>query len=135
MPEELTGREYEALASFRHALRVFVRFSEEQARSAGLTPNQHQLLLAIRGHPGTRAPSTSELAERLQLRNHSVVELLSRAETAGLVRRQRDPDDRRRQLIELTDEGAALLAQLSAVHRDELRRFRRELRALLDELR
>ena len=134
MQAELTDREYEALAGFRHALRVFLRFSEEQARLAGLTPNQHQLLLAIRGHPGSLPPSTSDLAERLQLRNHSVVELLARAEAAGLISRRKDPDDRRRQLVELTDAGAALLAQLSSVHRDELRRFRAELHALLDEL-
>lgn len=132
---DLTDKEYEALAGFRYALRRFLRFSEEQAREAGLTPNQHQLLLAVRGHPGPGAPSATDLAERLQLRNHSVVELLDRAEAAGLVRRDKDPDDRRRQLVTLTDDGQALLGGLSSVHRAELRRFRRELNALLDELR
>jgi DNA-binding MarR family transcriptional regulator len=134
MTTELTDREYQALAGFRHALRVFLRFSEERARAAGLTPNQHQLLLAVRGHPGPDPPSTKDLADRLQLRNHSVVELLDRAEAAGLVRRDKDPADRRRQLVTITPTGRQLLGQLSAVHRDELRRFRRELNALLDEL-
>jgi DNA-binding MarR family transcriptional regulator len=134
MTTELTDREYQALAGFRHALRVFLRFSEEHARAAGLTPNQHQLLLAVRGHPGPDPPSTKDLADRLQLRNHSVVELLDRAEAAGLVRRDKDPADRRRQLVTITPTGRQLLGQLSAVHRDELRRFRRELNALLDEL-
>lgn len=135
MTTELSDREYEALAGFRYALRVFLRFSEEQSRDAGLTPHQHQLLLAVRGHPGPDPPSTTDLADRLQLRNHSVVELLDRAEAAGLVHRHKDPADRRRQLVTVSDEGRELLGRLSSVHRDELRRFRAELNALLDELR
>ncbi len=130
----LTDAEYEALAAFRHALRVFQRFSEEAARAAGLTPAQHQLLLAIRGTAGGAAPTISDLAERLQTRHHSVVELIGRATEAGLVRATADPTDARRQRVTLTAAGAHHLEALSALHRDELRRFRDEMAALLGEL-
>jgi DNA-binding MarR family transcriptional regulator len=130
----LTTRDYRTLATFRRALRVFLRFSEEAARGAGLTPAQHQLLLAIRGHDGDRPPSIGELADALQQRHHSTVELADRAEAAGLVRRQVDPTDARRQLIELTDRGEEMLASLSVLHRDELRRFREEMLDVLNEL-
>jgi DNA-binding MarR family transcriptional regulator len=131
---DLTDREYQALARFRYALRVFVRFSEDAARAAGLTPAHHQLLLAIRGFAGDGPPSTSDLAELLQLRLHSVVELIGRAEAAGLVTRTADPLDARRQQFALSPAGAELLAELSAVHRDELRRFRAEMHDVLLEL-
>jgi DNA-binding MarR family transcriptional regulator len=134
MTAELTDREYRALAEFRYALRVFQRTSEEAARDAGVTPAQHQLLLAIRGYAGEGAPSTSAVAERLQQRVHSVVELVDRAVDAGLVRRRTDPGDGRRQLLELTARGARLLAALSAFHRDELRRFRTRMVDVLREL-
>lgn len=130
----LSDREYQALARFRHALRVFLRFSEQAARSSGVTPNQHQLLLAVRGHAGDRPPVVGDLAEVLQLRHHSVVELVDRAEAAGLVQRRPDPDDNRRQQVLLTDHGREVLEQLSTVHRAELRRFRAEMIDLLDEL-
>lgn len=134
MSRPLTTRDYRTLATFRRALRVFLRFSEEAARGAGLTPAQHQLLLAIRGHDGDRPPSIGELADALQQRHHSTVELADRAEAAGLVRRQVDPTDARRQLIELTDRGEDMLASLSVLHRDELRRFREEMLDVLNEL-
>lgn len=130
----LTDAEYRSLAEFRHALRRFVRFSERAARDHGLTPAQHQLLLAIRGHATGDAPSTSDLAEVLQLRLHSVGELADRAVDNGLVTRQHDPNDARRSLLELTDHGAAQLDALSVLHRRELRQFRTELAAILGEL-
>ena len=130
----LTLGEYRTLARFRHALRVFVRFSEEAARAAGLTPAQHQLLLAIKGAPGPGDPSASDLAEQLQLRLHSAVELIGRAESAGLLQRRVDPRDGRRQLVALTPAGEESLAHLSAQHRNELRRFRREMLDVLAEL-
>jgi DNA-binding MarR family transcriptional regulator len=129
----LSDREYEALARFRHALRVFQRFSEQAARDAGITPSQHQLLLAIRGHAG-EPPVVGDLAEALQLRHHSVVELIDRAEEADLVDRAADPSDLRRQRILLTDTGRQVLEQLSVVHRDELRRFRTQMFNVLHEL-
>ena len=129
----LTNAEYRVLARFRFALRVFLRFSEEAARDAGLTPNQHQLLLAIRGFP-QEAPTITDLAEWLQLRHHSTVELIDRAVDADLVARHADPDDGRRQRLVLTNRGEQLLASLSATHKEELRRFQREMAAVLREL-
>ncbi|HEV3226307.1 MAG TPA: helix-turn-helix domain-containing protein [Acidimicrobiales bacterium] len=130
----LTDRDYRALAGFRHTLRVFLRFSEEAARREHLTPKQHQLLLAIRGFPERTAPTISDVADFLQLQHHSVVELVDRAVEAGLVVRRADPDDRRRQRLGLTARGSRKLARLSAVHREELRRFRDEMSALLRDL-
>jgi DNA-binding MarR family transcriptional regulator len=99
-----------------------------------VTPAQHQLLLSVRGHPGADPPVVGDLAETLQLRHHSVVELIDRAETAGLVRRTLDRTDQRRQRVTLTHAGRALLERLSVIHRDELRRFRREMVDVLHEL-
>ncbi|HEY8524906.1 MAG TPA: MarR family winged helix-turn-helix transcriptional regulator [Acidimicrobiales bacterium] len=134
-PAELSTADYQALARFRHALRVFLRFSEQAAREAGLTPNQHQLLLAVRGWAGPgEAPTIRDLADQLQLEHHSVVELVDRAVAAGLVHRHTDPDDRRRQRLMLTPHGARQLAVLTAAHREELRRFRGEMARILDEI-
>jgi DNA-binding MarR family transcriptional regulator len=125
--------DYRALARFRFALRVFLRFSEEAAREAGLTPNQHQLLLAARGHPDA-PPTISDLAEWLQLRHNSTVELVDRAVESGLLERHVDAADRRRQRLVLTAHGAEVLESLSASHREELRRFREEMAEVLHEL-
>ena len=129
----LTDPEYRVLARFRFALRVFMRFSEDAARSAGITPSQHQLLLAVRGFPDG-APAIGDVAEWLQLRHHSTVELVDRAVDAGLLERTTDAEDRRRQRLTLTRKGAASLASLSAAHREELRRFREEMAEILREL-
>ncbi len=129
----LGDADYEVLARFRFALRVFLRFSEDAARAVGLTPHRHQLLLAIRGFPGP-PPTVSDLADRLQLRHHSVVEGVDRAVAAGLVDRHPDARDRRRQRLSLTVRGAEQLASLSAAHRHELRRFRDEMADILREL-
>ncbi|HET9076462.1 MAG TPA: helix-turn-helix domain-containing protein [Acidimicrobiales bacterium] len=130
----ITDAEYRALAQFRRALRSFLHFSEEAARSAGLTPSQHQLLLAVRGADTDQPPSIGEVADWLKLRHHSTVELVNRAEAAGLLRRVPDPDDHRLQRLILTDLGTTRLDALSTLHREELRRFREEgftpLRAL-----
>lgn len=125
--------DYRTLARFRFALRTFLRFSEDAARAAGLTPNQHQLLLAVRG-AADGPPTITDMAEQLQLRHNSTVELVDRAEAAGLVRRQADLADRRRQLLSCTPRGEALLASLSVAHREELRRFRVEMSEILQEL-
>lgn len=129
----LTDRDYRALAQFRHALRVFLRFSEEAARAEGLTPAQHQLLLAIRGH-GDGTPSIGELAEVLQVRNNSVVGLVDRSDAAGLTRSEADPDDGRRRLVALAPAGIEVLERLSGRHRAELRGFRDEMAEVLREL-
>lgn len=130
----LSDAEYQALARFRHALRRFVRFSEEAARDAGITPAQHQLLLAVRGCPSGQPTPLAELAEMLQLRLHSVVELVDRAVGNGLVERSVDPGDHRRALVSLTSKGERHLAALAVLHRDELQRFQAEMNELLAEL-
>jgi DNA-binding MarR family transcriptional regulator len=130
----VTDAEYRALAQFRRALRSFLHFSEEAAKAAGLTPTQHQLLLAIRGADTSQPPTIGEVADWLKLRHHSTVELVDRAERAGLLQRIPDPDDHRRQRLTLTKLGKTRLDALSTLHREELRRFREEgfasLRAL-----
>ena len=130
----LTDEDYRLLARFRHALRAFLRFSEQAARDAGLTPAEHQLLLAVKGHPSGAPAPLSDVAEMLQLKRHSVVELVDRAAANGLLTRRADPEDRRRALLELTHEGEACLRDLSVLHRAELRRFDLEMREVLGEL-
>jgi DNA-binding MarR family transcriptional regulator len=115
-----TQREYEELLGFRTALRRFLAWSEEQARGAGLTPTQHQLLLAIKGHPGEAAPTIGELADYLVTKHHSVVELIDRAVDAGLVERRRDEEDGRVVHLVLTPLGEEKIEQLSALALEEL---------------
>jgi DNA-binding MarR family transcriptional regulator len=121
--EPLTKQDFEALARFRFGIRRYLRFSEETVRRHGVTPQQYQLLLALKGFPGRDWAAVGELAERLQLRHHSVVELVDRAQGQELVRRAPDPDDARAVRVLLTDLGEEVLARLSALHRDELRRL------------
>ena len=118
---ELTDQDYQNLLAFRTSLRRFQHWSETKAKEAGLTPAQHQLLLAVRGHPGERGPSVGDLADYLLLRHHSAGELIDRAEAAGLVHRRADPDDARLARVELTPGGAARLERLTPAHVDELR--------------
>ena len=121
--EPLTKQDFEALARFRFGIRRYLRFSEETVRQHGVTPQQYQLLLAIKGFPGRDWAVVRELADRLQLRHHSVVELVNRAQAQDLVHRTTDPDDARAVRVVLTDQGEQLLDRLSALHRDELRRM------------
>lgn len=130
----LTVDDYRRLADFRYALGVFLRFSEDAARAVGLTPNQHQLLLAVAGFSGDGDPSLSDLAERLGSKLHSMGELVGRAVEKGLVERSADERDHRRVLVRLTDRGAALLAELSVQHRRELASFRTEVDRILRDL-
>ena len=115
--------DYAKLLGFRSDLRRFLRWSEEQAIAAGLTPSQHQLLLAIKGHPGDRDPTIGEAARYLALRHHSTVGLIDRAEKAGYVKRSRDPDDHRVIRLRLTPAGARLIERLSKAHLEELHRL------------
>jgi DNA-binding MarR family transcriptional regulator len=121
--EPLTKQDFEALARFRFGIRAYLRFSEETVRGHGVTPQQYQLMLALKGFPGRDWAVVRELADRLQLRHHSVVELINRAQTHGLVERAADTDDARAVRVLLTDQGEQLLGRLSALHRDELRRM------------
>jgi DNA-binding MarR family transcriptional regulator len=121
--DPLTKQDFEALARFRFGIRRYLRFSEETVRSHGVTPQQYQLMLALKGFPGRDWAVVRELADRLQLRHHSVVELINRAQSQGLVERTADPDDARAVRVLLTEQGEELLSRLSALHRDELRRM------------
>lgn len=134
MDKENRRAEYEELASFRYALRQFLRFSEEAARAEGITPQQHQALLAIAGFPARDRMMISELAEHLQLRHHSAVELINRLEANGLVAREPDTVDRRRVLVSVTPKGDEVLTRLSLAHREELRRAGPQLNRLLRQL-
>jgi DNA-binding MarR family transcriptional regulator len=112
------------LAQFRYQLRRFLRFSEKAARGAGVTPQQHQLLLGVAGFTGRGWADISELAEFSQERHNAVVELVNRASRARLVRKLRSAEDGRVVRVELTPRGQAILMKLSALHRKELQRIR-----------
>jgi DNA-binding MarR family transcriptional regulator len=125
----LTDEDYGRLLGFRDGLRAFLRWSEDQARAAGLTPAQHQLLLAVRGHEGGD-PSVGDVADHLLLRHHSAVELVDRAERAGLVVRRADPADQRVVRVHLTALGRRRLESLARANLEELRRLRGRLTGL-----
>jgi uncharacterized protein YeaO (DUF488 family)/DNA-binding MarR family transcriptional regulator len=118
---------YAQLLALRTGLRHFERWSEQQAHAAGLTPAQHQLLLAIRGHGDPRGATIGEVADYLLLRHHSAVGLIDRAEAAGLLSRTRDADDHRIVRLHLTKDGAKRLEALSALHLEELERLAPQL--------
>ena len=113
--------DYCALAELRYQIRRFLRYSEEAARSAGIEPQQHHLLLALKGLPSDRHPTIGSLAERLQLQHHSAVELVDRSVQRNLVRRVRSTSDQRQVFIRLTARGERILRDLSVHHRDILR--------------
>jgi DNA-binding MarR family transcriptional regulator len=113
------------LARFRHAIHRFLRFSDEAAREVDLTPQHHQLLLGVAGFTGKGWATISDLADFLQVRHHSVVGLVDRAEALGLVRREVNPEDRREVRVSLSPEGARKLRALATLHRKELNRMRR----------
>lgn len=115
-----TDQDYRDILLFRKQLRRFLAWSEAQSRAAGLTPAQHQLLLALRGHPGPSAPTMSDVADHLQLRHHSAVGLVDRAESAGLVKRISDPEDRRVVRVMLERRGEEALEELTSLHIAEL---------------
>lgn len=117
----LTLAEFRALAEFRYRIRIYLNGSEEAARNAGLEPQQYMLMLAIRGLPPDREPSIRELAERLQLRHHSVVELVDRLESRQFLRRERSRDDRRQVILHMTPKGDKILNRLARQRISELR--------------
>jgi DNA-binding MarR family transcriptional regulator len=116
-----SNSDYRALAAFRYEVRKFLAFSEAAARNAGIEPQQHQLLLAVRGLPEDLRPTTGAIAERLCVQPHTVVSLVDKVEQAGLLVRVRGAKDRREVLLRLTLEGESLLAGLSVLHREQLR--------------
>lgn len=117
----LEQSDFEALSEFRYQLRRFLKFSEDAAQSAGLTPLHYLVLLHIKGYPGQDYATIGQLAERLQIRHHGAVALVSRCEQAGLVTRTPGREDRRQVLVRLTARGESQLRHLAELHRNELR--------------
>jgi DNA-binding MarR family transcriptional regulator len=115
------------LAWFRYQLRKFLRFSEQAARSCGVTPQQHQLLLGVAGYTNHRKATISELAEFMQERHNSIVELVGRAARRGLVRKKHDDRDRRYVFVSLTPRGEAVLSKLARLHKQEIGRMQADL--------
>jgi len=129
--EPLGDLDYRRLLAFRVGLRQFLRWSAEQTAAVGLTPTQHQLLLAIRGHTDPRGPNVGEVADYLCTRHHSAVQLIDRTVQLGLIQRSReDEHDRRIVRLTLTEAGDAKLAELTATHLEEMHR----LAPLIDQL-
>ena len=128
---------FKAMAELRYQIRRFLRFSENAARQAGIEPQQHQLLLAVRGLPHGFKPTVGVLAERMQLQHHSTVELIDRLVERGLLFRLRSTDDKRQVLVKLTRDGEEFLQGLSLHHLQELQaagpRFVKVLQSLLEE--
>jgi DNA-binding MarR family transcriptional regulator len=132
--QNLGKAQYEALAEFRYALRKFIHFSESAAHAAGITPQQHQALLAIKGFPGREIVTVGELAERLQLRHHSVVGLVDRLVIEKLALRETSKEDRRRVMIRLAARGENVLAKLAWAHTRQLKRMGPAFAAVLKRL-
>jgi DNA-binding MarR family transcriptional regulator len=129
-----SDEDYRRLLELRTGLRRFLHRSERHARASGVTPAQHQLLLAIRGHPDDRGPTVGEVADYLLLRHHSAVGLVDRAEAGGLVAREQDRDNLSVVRLRLTARGAAILAALSEQHLEELAQLAPTMQALWDAL-
>lgn len=125
-PRQAEGH-YRAMAEFRYQIRRFLRFAEHAAQAAGVEPQQHQLMLSVRGLPPGQRPTIRTLADRLLLKHHSVVELVDRSERQGLVRRVADRSDRRQVLVELTPKGERLLQRIFTQNAQKLRSQSHEL--------
>lgn len=117
----LSDADYRRLLAFRTELRDFLRWSEQAAGEAGLTPSLHQLLLVVRGHASPEGPTVGEVAQALHIRHHSAVELAQRAEQAGLLARERDPADHRQLRLTLTEQGRTRLEELTRLHLPRIR--------------
>lgn len=133
-PKPIIKAHYETLAEFRYALRKFLHFSEAAAQMVGVTAQQHQAMLAIKGFPGRDQVTIGELAERLQIKHHSAVGLADRLVAEKYVRRLTDEKDRRQVSLALTPGGEAVLAKLSATHAEQLRRIGPQINGLLAAL-
>lgn len=122
-PEVLTSTDYRTLLAFRTALTRFLHWRAEQTQRAGLTPQQHNLLLAVRAHPGPAGPSIREIADGLVVQHNTAVGLVDRSQQANLVYRCHDPHDRRVVRVRLTSTGRGAIRELEAAHREELRQI------------
>jgi len=130
----LTLSDYQALAEFRYQIRRFQRFSEDRARRAGIEPQHHQIMLAIKGKPAGEESRIAYLAERLQIQHHSAVELVDRLARKGLITRTRSAEDRREVLVKLTPRGEQILGELTSHTSAELRSAAPALVAILRKL-
>ncbi|HWO10707.1 MAG TPA: MarR family transcriptional regulator [Polyangiaceae bacterium] len=130
----LPTSDYRALAAFRYEIRKFLAFSEQAAREAGIEPQQHQLLLAVRGLPEGSRPTIGTIAERLCVKHHTAVALVDKLEASGLVARERSSEDRREVLLRLTRQGEAVLRALSSLHRQQLQSAGREMIQALHDI-
>ena len=137
MSTTATQPNFKAMAELRYQIRRFLRFSENAARQAGIEPQQHQLLLAVRGLPDVLKPTIGVLAERMQLQHHSTVELIDRLVERGFLFRLRSTDDKRQVLVKLTHDGEEFLKRLSLHHLQELQSagptFVKVLQSLIEE--
>jgi len=137
MSKSPTQPDFKAMAELRYQIRRFLRFSENAARQAGIEPQQHQLLLAVRGLPDELRPTIGVLAERMQLQHHSTVELVDRLVERGFLFRLRSTDDKRQVLVKLTHDGEEFLKRLSLHHLQELQSagpaFVKVLQSLIDK--
>ncbi len=124
---ELDTNDYQDQSEFRYAVRRFLRFSELQARKEGIPPQQHLLLLMVRGHPSYPRATIGDLAERLQIKHHSASLLVERCVQRGLLRREADQADRRRALVSLTPEGDDVLERITLANREELMALENQL--------
>jgi DNA-binding MarR family transcriptional regulator len=120
-PRDIEAHEYRALAELRYQVRRFLNFSEAAARGATIEPQQHQLLLVLKGLPADRRPTIRIVAERLQIQHNSAVELVQRSVERGLIERRTGVQDRREASLHITLRGERVLRALSLAHRDELR--------------
>jgi DNA-binding MarR family transcriptional regulator len=118
---KLSASDYRSLSAFRYEIRKFLAFSEQAARAAGIEPQQHQLLLALRGLPSGTRPTIGAVAERLCVQHNTAVALVDKLEERGLIERGRGVTDRREVLLELTPAGEEVLRALSALHKQQLR--------------
>lgn len=134
MEKTVTLSDYQALAELRYQVRLFLHFSEQAARAMDLEPQQHQLMLALKGLPAGLHPTIKTVAERMQIQHHSTVELVNRLSRSGLVQRSRAREDRRQVLLALTPKGEKVLRELSMGHKAELRTLGPALVAALKRL-
>lgn len=129
-----TASDYQALANFRHTLKKFLEFSTSAAQAAGVPPQQHQALLAIKGLRPDETMTVGLLAEKLLIAPHTAVELTNRLTKGGYITRQPDPEDRRRQTLHLTDQAEEVMSHLSAIHLKEIRELAPQLIEILSNL-
>jgi DNA-binding MarR family transcriptional regulator len=124
----LRSADFEALSEFRFQLARFLRFADRSAKSQGMTPLQYLLLLHVKGYPGASCASIGEVAERLQKSHHSVVALVQRCESAGLVQRRQSDSDRRKVQVRLTPKGERKVLKVATLNRGELHSLARVFR-------